>query len=317
MHSQTTKNPRHGRPGFFAKDKLASFISESASYALSLEVYATPKPGLVDMNNNGAHQDMNIATFEASIEAIAPYLGEMASCGFDHSDDIEKGLFPKLRMTGLDAERAMLEATDGVNTHKGIIFSMGVLCGAYGWHIRQGDAFDAEELLKLCGTMTTGELEQDFAKMLRSPVTNGEKLYAEYGLKGARGEVQGGFPSVRLISLPCLRRLRALGTDENRAHVQTLLELIAGTDDTCIASRGGIEALDYAKSEAQILLQTGGVLSQDGLERAEALDRDFIAHNLSPGGSADLLAITIFTQILEKHESSSNSPSNHNPNNSS
>ena len=299
MHSQTTKNPRHGCLGFFAENKLAGIISESASAALTLEALASPKPGLVDMNNSGAHSDMNIATFAASTEAIAPYMGAMASCGFDHDDDIDRGLFAKLRRLGLEAEAAMFEATGGVNTHRGIIFSMGVLCGAYGWHLRQRSAFDTDELLRLCGVMTARELERDFEKMLHSPKTNGERLYVKYGLKGARGEVREGFPSVRLISLPCLRDSLSLGADENSAYVQTLLELIARTDDTCTAARGGIEALRYTREEARKLLKSGGVTAPDGLKWAAALDRDFIARSLSPGGSADLLAITIFAHILE------------------
>lgn len=300
MHSQTTKNPRHGCQGFFVKSELACLISEIASTALTLEVLATPKPGLVDRNNSGAHSDMNIAVFDASTKAIAPYLGAMAQCGFEHQGDIDRGLFPKLRTLGLEAETAMFEATGGVNTHRGIIFSMGVLCGACGWNIREGNHLDAEELLKLCGKMTGDEIERDFAKMAHSPKTNGERLYAKYGLKGARGEVQEGFPSVRLISLPCLRKLIARGTDKNSAYVQTLLELIAGTDDTCTAARGGIEALRYTQREAQRLLETDELRVTDLIEGTEKLDRDFTERNLSPGGSADLLAVTIFIHLLEK-----------------
>lgn len=308
MHSQPTKNPGLGRPGFFEyTGDFVHKIVDTAQNALRLEVLTTPKPGLVDRNNNGSHRDMDMDMFFASTEAIAPFLGEMAALGLHHGRKIDDGLFPKLREAGIRAEKEMFASTNGVNTHKGMIFSMGTICGAAGWYYRRFGKLDVYTILKLCGKMTSAALERDLAaishtkranhavkKGLSVSSTHGENAYGRYGIKGVRGEVLAGFPTVRELSLPRWQKSFKKTVDENDVCVQTLLHLMAHVDDTCVISRGGIEALAYVKEAARRTLAAGGIFAPNGVQILEDLDQAFISKNLSPGGSADMLAVTIF-----------------------
>ncbi|MGL5434207.1 MAG: triphosphoribosyl-dephospho-CoA synthase CitG [Lachnospiraceae bacterium] len=274
-------------------------ISRIIKAALLGEVMTTPKPGLVDKNDSGAHHDMDWHTFVASTYAIAPYLEAMMETGYA-SDRPLSQLFSSIRTIGVDAELAMLQATGGINTHKGMIFSMGTAACAAGWYYRKHQRFQADPILKLCGVMTEADLQKDFERMnQKHPKTSGERLYFQYGEKGIRGEVQQGFPSIRHVSLPLLKRLYAENKNRNAANINALLSLMASVSDTNILNRSTYEELLWVQRESARILELGGALTEPGMAEIRKMNHIMTEKHISPGGCADLLAVTLFCLLLE------------------
>ena len=246
---------------------IASIFSEECAYSLMAEVGATPKPGLVDRHDSGAHTDMNYDTFAASTKAIVPYLTRMFELGHGWSSKDFNALFEQIRPVGVEAEKAMFQATDGVNTHKGMIFSMGTIAAAAGLFYNRHNRFDAEKILMLAGYICYDAMRKDFQKIDRkNPKTNGELLYLRYSTKGIRGEAQKGFPSVRTISLPKLRASFSSGQTENEAYLNTLLTLMANVDDTNVLSRTNPVVQGYVKTAAAQFLKLGGASTSQGMD---------------------------------------------------
>lgn len=284
-------------------NQVLSYLSRMCEYALIAEVSTTPKPGLVDKNDSGAHTDMCFDTFIASTHAIVPYLTEMASLGLSWDDQDVQKLFLAIRPVGIQAEQAMFRATGGVNTHKGMIFSMGTIAAAAGLYYRRHGCFQAEGVLHLAEMLCHEELEKDFLRIDRlNPKTHGEVLYVKQGQKGIRGEAQEGFPSIRSCSLPAMRKLKKTCTDDNQVYINTLLALMSHVDDTNVLIRTGAAQLAYEKAEALRILKLGGAMTKEGMAGLLQANQDFIRRNISPGGCADLLAVTIFLWNLEQYE---------------
>jgi len=270
---------------------VADFFAEVAYEALRVEVRLTPKPGLVDLRNNGAHADMNFTTFVASADALRPFFREFFAVGADDAGAPKTLVFARLREVGLAAERAMFAATGGVNTHKGTIFAFGLLLGAAGRLHSAGDELDADAICEEAATLVEGIVERELAPP-SEPRTAGERIFRQYGLTGARGEAASGFARVREGSLCVYERALAAGRDRDDALLDALLHLLACNPDTNLAARGGLEGLRWAQGQARRLLYAGGADLADFAARMQALDDAFILRNLSPGGSADLIAIT-------------------------
>lgn len=193
----------------------------------------------------------------------------------------------------------MLRATGGVNTHKGAIFSLGCVLGACGrlW-TPEGPCREPEEILAECGRMSAPAAEGFFAALTRENArTAGERLYVETGARGVRGEAAGGFPAVLKIGLPALRAALDQGAGLEEAGTAALLALTAGTADTNLFARGGMEGQRWAVRQAGALLEGG---PRPDPEAVRALDRAMIQRNLSPGGCADLLAITYFMSFMRE-----------------
>ena len=269
--------------------------------ALLYEVSSTPKPGLVDRNNSGSHKDMDFFTFLDSSAALIPWFRDFFCIGWDHGDEQTEALFSRLRLAGQKAEAAMFSATGGVNTHKGLIFSFALLCGALGkvcaGNLLAGTGLpaDAAEVFDLCRRLGTCSLK-DFEGTGKC-ATAGEACYTAYKIPGARGEAAAGFPSARKIGLPALKAHLSSGWPLNDAAVLSLLTLIAEVDDTNMIHRGGLSAAMDAKKEARMLLSE--ISLSDFKETMEQLDQDYIRRNLSPGGCADLLAVSLLLLFLE------------------
>lgn len=279
---------------------ISSVFSETCTYALMAEVGATPKPGLVDRHDSGAHADMNYATFEASTAAIVPYLTQMFEQGLSWNSKDFNALFESIRPIGIEAEKAMFAATEGVNTHKGMIFSMGTIAAAAGLFYNRHEQFNAEKILMLSGYLCYDAMRRDFQKIdWKNPKTHGELLYLRYSTKGIRGEAQKGFPSVRTISLPKIRAAFSAGQTENEAYLNTLLTLMSNVDDTNVLSRTNTVVQSYVKSASAQVLSLGGASTSQGMEALKKLNQKFIHMNVSPGGCADLLAVTILLYRLE------------------
>lgn len=272
----------------------AGRIAVAVVQSLLEEVSITPKPGLVDQRNTGSHKDMDIATFVASARALEPYFAECVRIGQDTAHLPPEETFPPLRRAGLLAEDAMYRATGGVNTHKGAIYTLGILCGSMGRLWSVGDPIPAVgPILKQCAQITAPSLQRDLEAS--TPDTAGLRLYRRLGLTGIRGEVANGLPSVASVGLPVYRNALALGFSTNDAGVYTLLHLISQVADTNLYHRGGEDGAAFAAASAKKLLRDQRFPSMDQIE---ALDDAFIARNLSPGGCADLLAATVFLANL-------------------
>lgn len=260
------------------------------------EVRTTPKPGLVDLRNNGSHKDMTPETFERSAISLLDYFKECFIIGNRYNGGDYEELFFELRSAGVDAERVMYQATGGVNTHKGVIFSFGIICGALGYlWTPERPIPETEAILEVAGMIARQSITAD----LENPKGNtaGERIYISEGVTGIRGEASSGFKSVYAISLPVYRKLLNEGLSENEAGAIALLYLIANIDDTAIFNRGGIEGLYFAKEQAQSLLKKE---KKPTMTSIETLDDTFIQKNLSAGGAADLLALTYFLYEIEK-----------------
>lgn len=263
--------------------------------ALISEVTSTPKPGLVDSANNGAHRDMDVNTFKKSALALRPYFVSFAEYGYDTRLEPISSVLPMGRKIGMEAEKAMLSATGGVNTHKGIIFSAGLICMALGRLYGLGLGFGADGVCRFVADTVSGISSSDYSdRVLQSKqkLSNGEKIYKQYGLRGPRGEAESGFTSVRRYGLPFYKECKICGMDDNEAQVRTLLNLMSNIDDTNVINRGGMEASVYVKSRATLIRDAA-------FDEIRLFDLDLIERNLSPGGCADLLAVTLILHDAE------------------
>ncbi|HHU17362.1 MAG TPA: triphosphoribosyl-dephospho-CoA synthase CitG [Clostridiales bacterium] len=272
-----------------------------AEKALLYEVSATPKPGLVDRNNAGAHHDMDYYTFLDSSIALMDYFYNCAMAGLTFDGPDYRMLLEGIRPIGIKAEHSMFEVTNGVNTHKGIIFSLGIISAAAGLHYKNhGSRFiPAEEISQLVKLMCDGITEELKNVDYKRSLTYGEKMFKKYGVKGVRGEAESGFKTALQHALPLLKDLINAKVNINDILVHILLALIANTEDSNILGRHNMEMLEYARNKARTALSLGGYLTPEGKEFVWEMDRDFIQKNVSPGGAADLIAVTMFLYFLE------------------
>ena len=282
----------------------AEWIGNCAWNALIEEVNTTPKPGLVDLYSNGAHTDMDAAAFRRSADALRPFFVKMAREGLSFDGSAQE-LFMGLRGVGMDAEQAMYEATHGVNTHKGAIFTFGIFCAAAGRCVKEQRAITALGLLEMEQEMTVRVLTAELEKLrgsIRTPgiETHGERNLHRYGTAGCRGEAIEGYPGVFGIALPVLRAGLADGRDWNRVKLQALLTLMAHTEDSNILSRHNPAVLRAVQEEMREFLRCGGAYREDAVRLLEEMDADYSRRGISAGGCADLLAAAVF--ILELTE---------------
>ena len=267
-----------------------------ALQSLLQELYTTPKPGLVDCRNNGSHKDMDLFLFCRSAAALVPYFTQCARMGREGRDGSREELFAALRLAGRNAESRMLRATGGVNTHKGAVFSLGLLCAAAG---KLGQGATPKEICEEAALLCRATLEQELSLLTPSTAqTKGEALYCSHGITGARGQAIKGFPAVLYTGLPVLEEGLSRGYDHNRVGVAALLAMLIEEPDTCLISRSSMDRYALLRKELRELLEREPYPTVEALE---ALDDSFIRENLSPGGSADLLAITYFLQEVRRH----------------
>lgn len=278
---------------FFLLDK--EHCCNLAVKSLLDEVRTTPKPGLVDCRNSGSHSDMDIHLFEKSAYTLKPYFDKCFSIGRETLNVTYDETFTLLRNLGISAEQVMYNTTGGVNTHKGAIYSMGILCASAGrlWSPEIPFA-DISDICAESVNIAKNAIKNDFEHI--KTTTAGGRLYLKYGLTGIRGEVASGFNSVLKFGLPIYTSLINKGFDQNYAGAITLLHLIANVKDTNMYHRGGPEGAAYGVEAVKNLLK---VSPEPEKRQIELLDNDFIKHNLSPGGCADLLAITYFLYGLK------------------
>lgn len=289
-HERPASRRRAGSGDLSAR---AAAIAAAAHAALIKEVELTPKPGLVDRFNTGSHRDMDLDTFYASAQAIAPWFAVFFRLGVAESALPTADFLACLRADGLACERDMFRATGGVNTHKGGIFSLGLLCAAAGRLAGTGQHVDGTSMCAEVAALCAGLVGQELAPM-REARTAGEHLFKKYGMTGARGEAASGFATVRRHGLAPYLAARAAGHGEEAALHEALLHLLAYNPDTNVVARGGIDGLAFVQGYARGLLAMGDVGPAVRSAQLAAFDGALIARNLSPGGSADLLAAAWF-----------------------
>lgn len=275
-------------------------IGEAVVKGILLEVSSYPKPGLVSSISMGSHKDMNILTFMVGSASIAPAFYLCAQAGREHGGELPD-LLPVLRRIGIPFENRLLESTKGVNTQRGILFAGGMLCGAAGYLSCQSPELTAVELFETVAAMTGGLVQRELEELhnkTKGKLTAGEELYLKYQAQGIRGEVEAGFPSVRQAGLPALKEALAHGLDLNYCLVHTLLSLMSCVEDTTILWRKGPQELMMVKKWAREILARGSVFSGNGLKEIYDMDQELIARNISPGGCADLVAITAAVYLL-------------------
>jgi triphosphoribosyl-dephospho-CoA synthase len=272
------------------KNSFVEGLGRLAMECLIAEAQLTPKPGLVDRRGSGAHMDLSLDLMLRSAFAIEPYFRQMSQVSLVSQSTPE--LFQELKKIGRSAEQAMFSATNGSNAHKGAIWSLGLLVAAAAIHgTSSATAFAVADTAAGIAAFNNAAVEQ---------VTHGYIVQQRFAILGAKAEAQQGFPHVINVALPVLRRRRAEGADENSARIDCLLTLIGALDDTCLLYRGGRAGLAIAQTGARAVLEAGGFATKCGRQKLLELDQKLVAMHLSPGGSADLLAATLFLDAVER-----------------
>ena len=249
-------------------------IAHLATEALRAELFTTPKPGLVDRHDNGAHRDMDLAIMGKSIDALQPYFTRLALYGFSN----EEPAADEVRNIGLEAERAMLDATCGVNTHRGALFAMGLTTLAAAWCQAHESKVEEQALRRL--------IKQVAGQFAPTAGTHGNDAVNAHRVMGALDFAKDGYMTLFNNWLPAYRRY--LAEDAETANHRLLLLIMSQLDDTNVIHRVGFDQAQQVKREAQELLDNFD------LSRLEQMNRDYIALNISPGGSADMVALTLF-----------------------
>lgn len=263
----------------------------NAIRSLLYEVTVTPKPGLVDPASQGPHPDMTAFTFINSALSLQPYFIQCEQAGRHFRAKDLTQLFRQLRPLGVDAEQKMFTTTFNVNTHKGAIFSLGILVAASAYQIEHLE----RNLSEIVQDMLIGLTAHDFKGLLKkdpAKLTIGEKMYLEYGIEGIRGEAEAGYPTVFHFALPTL--CKSVGT-LNQRLLDTLMTIVSNSIDTNLVKRANnIEVVDWAHTQAQTYLALGGSQTATGWQKLIEINKIFEERHLSLGGSADLLILTIF-----------------------
>ena len=274
-------------------ESFADKLAELAVRALLSEVCVTPKPGLVDCENSGAHKDMDIFMFIESAVSLYPYYRSVAMRSLEYEGSADK-LLAIIQPIGVQAEGEMFAVTKGVNTHKGAIFSLSVLCAAVCVLAKQKAEATALNLSKACSSIAKAR-SRSAAELITD--TNGGLAYKKHGISGILGEASAGFSSVFDIALPAMREHAFKAVSLQDAAVAALLHLIAEVDDTNIVARGGIEALHDIQTKVSMQISAFNEISEY-ICFAKELDEEFIRKNISPGGCADLLAVALMVHYI-------------------
>ncbi len=283
------------QPHLIALDSKLQRIARCAVRALYAELVLEPKPGLVSLRDNGSHNDMSASTFVKSLFSLRHYFGHMARAGaLAHP-------FEFLQALGMGAEDRMLGATGGVNTHRGAVFLLGLLCAAAGRLAAKDDALSAQSLRDcLMGSWGSALRWRAESAAQVAPVSNGQRAARQFGMRSAGEEAALGFPTLFEVTLPALQATLQAGHAPRASRVQAFFATMAVLDDTNTAHRGGWEGVQFVKTSAQNFLDAGGVAQPDWLQQARTIHAEFVARRLSPGGAADVLAAACWLQEMQE-----------------
>ncbi|MFZ6654335.1 triphosphoribosyl-dephospho-CoA synthase MdcB [Undibacterium sp. TJN19] len=287
-------------PGQERKSRMwAQKIARLALRSLYEELVLYPKPGLVSLRDNGSHQDMNAQTFMRSLFSLRRYFKAICLAGADGAD------FDALKQLGIAAEKRMLLATGDINTHRGAIFALGMLCAAAGHCLQTRQALTTDHLRHTLTSLWGAALLHHSAAL--TPDANpshGQQAAQRYQVSGAREEAAMGFPSIFELALLRLQKTLEEGRDFSCAQIDTLFVLMAHISDTNLYHRGGEQGIAFVQQTARRFMDDGGTAQTKWIVAAQACHQQFVARRLSPGGAADLLAATCFvhwctTELIE------------------
>lgn len=258
-------------------------LGEHAVRALIEEAVLTPKPGAVDADDNGAHDDMNLAMLVASAHSLRHAFTELAELGavIPLGADLRRAV----GAVGRAGEASMLQATGGVNTHRGALWAIGLLVTAAA-ATRGGSP---ERIASAAGAIA--RITDD--ALPPQPLSHGQRARLTHGARGAVGQAQQGFPGVMNVALSTLRA-RQKTCEPRYARLDALLAVMAGLDDTCVLHRAGLDGLRRTQAGAARVLALGGSSTRRGHRALVRLGRELTRCRISPGGSTDLLACAIF-----------------------
>ncbi|WP_406349774.1 triphosphoribosyl-dephospho-CoA synthase [Streptomyces sp. NBC_00658] len=262
--------------------EVADRLGGLARRALHDEAMLTPKPGLVDGRDGGSHHDMDLSLLLASADALAAPIAACARAA-QHLP-LGRALRTEIGAVGRAGEQRMLDATGGVNTHRGALWALGLLAAG------------------LAATGTLGAASGFAARLaaIDDPAapsrtaSHGARVRLRYGATGAMGEARQGFPHITRVALPMLWAARAAGQGEHTARTDALLASMAALEDTCLLHRAGPEGLRAVRQGARAVLRAGGSGTPRGRALLEDLDQICRSRKLSPGGSGDVLAAALF-----------------------
>lgn len=285
-------------------DRIFQHIARLANWAMQFEIGVTPKPGLVDRNNSGAHKDMNYFSFVKTIPILAEEFYRCAELGYT-AEKCSPELLDGIRAIGIKAEWQMTQLTYGVNTLKGLIFSGALLATVSGYLYGKG-LLPTPELLQvyiisICRNMVQSELAIYHKKETidNSRLSFGQKIYLERGITGIRGEAENGFPSLFQFGLPTFRTVIREGFPADIAAISALFAIMSNLDDTNLIKRGGVDVLRSIQKTSTQIVEDRAWHREDFLPMVEKLDREFIERNYSPGGAADLLSLVVWVYLFE------------------
>ena len=273
---------------------LAERLADMAVDALIDEADLSPKPALVDRRGNGAHTDLHLGLMHASALSLWPAFKEMAQAASEFGE-VGLPLREAIGRIGREGEQAMLATTNGVNTHRGAIWALGLLVTAA--------ALEPESTAPGAIALRAARLALLDDRYAPHLLSHGAQVAQRYGARGAREEAQLGFPAVIQRALPQLKHSRAAGHGEQNARLDALLAIMSSLADTCVLYRAGETGLQTMQLGAQAVLEAGGSASLAGRRRLHELDHQLIALNASPGGAADLLAACLFLDRIESGDS--------------
>ena len=286
-------NARAARAEVPNDDAFHVALARAAMVSLYDELALSPKPGLVSFIDTGSHDDMDARTFLRSLFALRHYFARIAAQG------AASAAFEPLQALGLSAEARMLRATGGVNTHRGAIFTLGLLCASAASAGATGLRCDAENIRATLVARWGDALAARARVTHAARESNGARAARQHGLRSVAAEAALGLPTLFEHVLPALRVARRAGADDRHARLHALFAAIAEADDTNLVHRGGLAGLRFARDHAREFLAVGGGLHADAVARAERVHRLFVERRLSPGGAADLLAAACWVERVE------------------
>ncbi|KYO66723.1 triphosphoribosyl-dephospho-CoA synthase CitG [Thermovenabulum gondwanense] len=280
-------------------DEFSKNVGRILTEGMLVEVKSHPSPGLVSPFSKGSHRDMDYNTFLRSTAALSKYMPYFVQIGLEYDDDILK----RIRKIGFLAEKDMFSVTSGVNTQKGLIFLCGLIGASVGRCRKLNLSFDRKNISNIIKDITKGIVERELKNIdVNKYLTNGERLYLMYGIEGIRGEVERGLPTVLEYGLPAFEEGLKIGLNLNDSSVHSLIHIMAEVEDTTVINRKGLKGLYLMKDHAKNAIYLGGMSTKQGRLYIEKMDKNFIRENISPGGAADLLAVTYIIYKLEKME---------------
>ncbi|WP_435946379.1 triphosphoribosyl-dephospho-CoA synthase [Dryocola sp. BD586] len=270
----------------------ALWLARVATRSLIEEARLSPKPGLVDSRGNGAHHDLTLALMERSAHSLSPTFHALALQSWKRPADI--ALRQLVGRLGREGEAQMMDATDGVNTHRGAIWASGLLVSAAAMCGLEGSSEEIAASAALLARLPDSSAPKVFSKGLRAT--------RRYRVPGAREEAQQGFPHIMRLALPQLRLSRQQGATEQQARLDALMAIMTSLSDTCVLSRAGLEGLEAMQKGARSVLAAGGTALEEGRAALARLDKQMLALNASPGGAADLLAATLLLDRVARDD---------------